>query len=640
MNYLLKNCLFITVLLILIAVPLHASPLKYNIADIPKHLLKDSKGVVRESNIVFEIYDINKAVKRITYAITILNENGLRNSLLTEFYDKFTTIRKIESELYDQQGARIKNGSIVEVKDYSANAGYSLYEDGRVKFLDPQCRNTPFTIEYKYEISYNGLLEYPDWYVINDYNIAIEKSTFTIIAPKDFKFRYLEKNLEKCTITEEDGKLYYKWQVESLPAMKKEPFSLLLSEITPVVYSAPSDFEISGFKGNLDTWENFGNWINTLGKGRDNLSKETRDKISSMVSGLNSDYEKIKLLYNYFQNKVRYVSVQIGIGGWQTIDSETVDRLSYGDCKALSNYMKSLLDVVGIKSYYTLVHAGEFAHPVNGNFPSNQFNHVILCVPVKQDTIWLECTNQRIPFGYLGTFTDNRMALLTGDSIGNLVKTKKYLIDDNKQIRNLVVDINTDGNAVASVKTVYKGLLSEKLLGIIHRDESDKRKFIEVNINIPNCILNSYNLKEKNLIIPEIKEELNLSINHLCVILGNRLILKPDLMTKFADIPYRTSNRKSGICIRRPYNEIDTVTYRLPAGYKIENVPDKVTMSTKFGEYTSELQSAGKGLIYVRTLKLFNGNYPASDYPGFVDFCEKISVSDENKVMLVKILHD
>jgi transglutaminase-like putative cysteine protease len=638
MSYLLNVCSSILVLFNLIAAPIHASPLKYNTSGIPKNLLKDSKAVIRESNIVFEIYDIDKAVERITYAITILNENGLRNSLLTEFYDKFMSVRKIESDLYDQQGARIKNGSIVSVKDYSANAGYSLYEDNRVKFLDPQCRTTPFTVEYKYEISYNGLLSYPDWFAINDYNIAVEKSTFTIVAPKDLKFRYLEKNVEKCTITEENGKLYYKWKIENRPAIKKEPFSLLLSEITPVVYSAPSDFEISGFEGNLDTWKNFGNWINILGQGRDNLSHETKEKISSLVSGLTSDYEKIKLLYNYFQNKVRYVSVQIGIGGWQTIDSETVDRLSYGDCKALANYLKSLLNAAGIKSYYTLVLAGEFAHPINENFPSNQFNHVILCVPVKQDTIWLECTNPRIPFGYLGTFTDNRMALLTGDSTGILVHTKKYTMDDNKQIRNTEVDIKTDGSATASVGTVYKGLLSEKLFAVLHRDESDKRKFIENKINIPDCILNSYKLKEKNIMIPEIKEDLNLSLNHLCVILGNRLILKPDLMTKIADLPYRTSNRESGICIRRPYNEIDTIIFRLPSGYTIENIPDKVSLLTKFGEYTSELQSTGKSLIYLRTLKLFNGNYPVSDYPGFVEFCERISVSDENKVMLVKII--
>jgi len=56
------------------------------------------------------------------------------------------------------------------------------------------------------------------------------------------------------------------------------------------------------------------------------------------------------------------VSIQIGIGGWQPFDASTVQRLSYGDCKALANYMKTLLEAVGLSANYCLVNAGKM-HP-------------------------------------------------------------------------------------------------------------------------------------------------------------------------------------------------------------------------------------------------------------------------------------
>jgi hypothetical protein len=612
---------------------------KYKVNDIAKDLLVDAKAVVRTSETVFEISDIDKAVMSVKYVITILNTNGIDNSVLIKFYDKFLSVRKIRSDLYDQNGIPIKNGINVDVKDYSANAGYSLYEDNRVKLLDPKYRTTPFTVEFTYEIVYNGLLFYPDWFVYNDYNVSVEKSTFTIITPNEFKFRYMENNIkDRVTINKGKDKTTYTWKAENMPAIKNEPFGTPFQEHTSNVLTAPSDFEISGYKGNLESWSSFGKWINMLGKGRNTLPTESGDKIRKLVSGMTDDYEKIKVLYNYLQNKVRYVSIQKGIGGWQTINAETVDRLSYGDCKALSNYMKSLLDVVGIKSYYTLANAGEDATPIKAAFPSNQFNHVIICVPFKNDTLWLECTSQHLPFGYIGTFTDDRKVLLTSEDGSALVNTKKYTIDDNKQIRSATVSLGEDGNATAIIKTDYRGALYDKVYWVLQMDEADRRKDVQTRITVPSFKLINFSHREERNIIPSIKEELFLGLPDYGIIMGNRFLFNPNLMTKFGKLPYKTKERKSEISIRRSYNEIDTITFKLPVSYKIGQIPEKVSVLTKFGQYTTEISFFNNTIRYIRTFKFFKGLYPVSDYSDFVDFCDKVSINDESKIALTKIL--
>ncbi len=634
----LKAGLLTFLIIHLVVISANAADVKYKVADIPKELISNASAVVRNSETVFEISDKNTVVQRVTYAITILNEKGIEKSVLTEFYDKFLSVRKIKADLYDQYGVPVKNKANVRVEDYSANDGSSLYADIRVKFIDPKYRTLPFTVEYTYEISYDALFYYPDWMVYNDYNISVEKASLTVLTPKGFKFRYLEKNaIDSCRITEAEGKTKYSWAYKNMPAIKKEPFSTSWEDYTPVVYSAPGDFEVEGYKGNIESWKSFGSWINLLGKGRNVLDAETNAKIKSMVSGIDSDNEKIRVLYNYFQNKVRYVNVSIGIGGWQTIEAEKVDHVSYGDCKALTNYMKSLLDVAGIKSYYTLVRAGESAPAIRADFPSNQFNHAILCVPVKNDTIWLECTSQLIPFGYLGSFTDDRKALLTDETGGTLVSTRKYSISDNLQLRKAVVELSPDGNATSNVVTSYKGILYDKEFMILHKDETDRRKFVQSGISIPSYNLVSLSFREDKSLIPSVREDLNLKLINYGVITGNKIIIKPNLMTRVNKPPYMTRERKSEICIRRPYNEIDTVIFKMPAGFKMDLLPEKISITTKFGDYSSEVISGNKGVSYIRTFKLFKGNYPAAEYPDFVNFFEKISRSDEGKMAFIRI---
>lgn len=626
------------ILLVLCLNQVNSAETKYKVSDIPPKLLIDAKAVVRNSETVFEISGINKAVMKVTYAITILNANGINNSVLIRFYDKFLSVRKIRVDLYDQNGVAINNGFNLSVKDYSANSGYSIYEDNRVKLLDPKYRTTPFTVEYTYEIVYDGLLFYPDWTVYEDYNIAVEKSRFAIIAPNGFKIRYLEKLIvDKCKKSEGKDKTTYAWTAENMTAIKKEPYSLSIEEYTPVVYTAPSDFEMGSYKGNLESWNNFGKWINLLGQGRNILSPETNEKVKKMVSGIDNESDKIKVLYHYLQNKVRYVSIQKGIGGWQTINAETVDRLSYGDCKALSNYMKSLLDIAGIKSYYTLVYAGENVPVIKSEFPSNQFNHVIICVPINSDTIWLECTSQHIPFGYLGTFTDNRNVLLTNENGGFLVKTKNYSINDNKQIRRAFVDLNAEGNATASIKTEFKGTLYDKVCWVLQMDETDKRKDVQTRINIPSYNLVSFSHKEDRNILPCINENLKLDLSGYGAVIGNKILFNPNLMTKLDKLPYKTRERRSDIIIKRSFNEIDTITYKIPVSYKLDQIPEKIIIASRFGEYWSEISTDNNAITYIRKFSLFSGSYPVSDYSDFVDFFEKISTADEHKIALARI---
>src|SRR5690606_28616627 len=150
----------------------------------------------------------------------------------------------------------------------------------------------------------------------------------------------------------------------------------------PTVLAGPVDFDYGGYPGRMDTWENFGKWQWSVNAGRDKLPDATIAKVKSMTEG-KSEYEKIKILYEFLQNKTRYVSIQVGIGGLQPFEARVVDQMGYGDCKALSNYMVALLKEVGITGYYTTIMARQDAGEVFTDFSNDQSNHIIVAVPHK-----------------------------------------------------------------------------------------------------------------------------------------------------------------------------------------------------------------------------------------------------------------
>ena len=447
-----KRLILGLLMLVLFSAPVYGrKKIMFPVSEIPKDLLNNANAVMRMSNDVFIRTSQRKAVETIHYAITILNKSGKYKSYFVQPYTRFSSIHNIKGTVYNAAGEKVKTFKFDDINDISADFGRSLYTDTRVKYINPDYSEYPFTVEYSCEVDYSGSLSLENWQVIPHYDMAIQNESFSMITPDNGDPNspvavryYLNKKDIPLQHKVEKGQTIYSLKVSNIKAIQAEDFSPDLEQISPMVYFAPVSFTIAGYSGSMKSWSAFGAFIRNLNKGRDALPLETQDKIKKMVASGKTLKAKVDTLYNYMQNKVRYVSIQKGIQSWQPAAAEDVDKLAYGDCKALTNYMQSLLKVAGIKSYYTLVSAGDDAAPILSNFPSNQFDHAILCVPDGKDTIWLECTNQHIPPGYIGPFTDDRNVLIIGKDSAKLVRTKIYTAQQNEE--NTTTNVRIDAN--------------------------------------------------------------------------------------------------------------------------------------------------------------------------------------------------
>src|SRR5690606_16647989 len=364
----------------------------------------------------------------------------------------------------------------------------------------------PYTVEYEYEIRSKQSLNFPEWYPMGSTNVAVEHATFNFTCNSDFNIRYKETNYPGKVVIQDDGKLKtYHWEIKGLKALRNEHYSPLPETFLTSVKIAPDNFSYQGIKGSFTNWDEYGKWMyEALLKGRNEIPKPTADYILSLTDSIVDPKEKAKKIYEYMQQKTRYVSIQIGIGGYQPFLASEVDRTSYGDCKALVNYTQGLLNVVGIKSHYVVVAAGDKKNDAIPDFASmNQFNHAILSIPFENDTVWVDCTSKENPFGYLGTFTDDRLAIACTEEGGKIIRTPKFDSATSQQVRSASFKLDSMGAISGTMKTVFDGWQYDNRDFIIGEPLTEQIKKIPEIYRIENIDVQTFNLNQDKGIIPK-----------------------------------------------------------------------------------------------------------------------------------------
>lgn len=613
-----------------------AREIKYSTQTVPANLIKNAKATVRVEEQILEILSKSSATLKVKKAITIWNRNAEELKDLHVYYDKLSNVSGMKLAVYNGFGELVKRYGGSDIKDMPArNEG--IYEDQRVKFIIPDLIDYPFTVEYQYEEELKGFLELPDFRPIFDYNVSIEKSTFTIIKPETYLLRRLILNTSITpTISNEKGIDSQEWTMSNIPVYREEPFSKGLADITPKVLFSPSEFSYGGYDGNMETWEKLGQWSWELNKDRNKLPEETVAKIKYMVKDAKTDLEKAKILYEYMQNKTRYVSIQVGIGGNQPFEASFVDKKSYGDCKALTNYMKSLLDVVGVKSIYTIIKAGHQIPSTTKYFPSDPFNHIILCIPQAKDTTWLECTSQKMAFGFIGGFTDDRDAFLITENGGQLVHTKVYGEKDNVLMSKINIDIDEKSQMSASATFKFYGIKYDGYTSMMSNSPEEQRKALVSGIVEPHVFLDSYKIEEFKSEKPYIVEKLNLSSGKFGTQLNDRTIIPTNFYGNRYDINSNGDARVNDIKIFRSYSYIDTVVVKVHPSLKLDSVSTVISKKTPFGELECKINSNSLSATICRKFTLLKGEYPKEKWEEFVKYTTDINKAESIKFLIRK----
>lgn len=611
---------------------------KYLIQQIPAALKENANAVFWVDRSSFQISSHSKATHKVFRAVTIFNENAKDLTSIIVTYDRLSKVTSIRGAIYDANGQLIKKTKSSDIYDQSLVQG-SLFSDDRLKHMGLSHGAYPYTIEYEYEVEYKYLFYVPPYFQYEGEKIALMSSEYSLIYPRNLKPRFKETLVDVKPIVTDLGNNIESvtWSFANLKPIKLEPVGPSIREVVPNIVAAPIEFEFDGYRGSMASWDDFGNWVKSLNDGRSVLNEATRNKIVNMTRDLKTDEEKVKVLYEYMQNKTRYVSIQLGIGGYQPFEASAVDQNGYGDCKALSNYMTSMLKVIGIKSHYVLVKSGTVPTKLDVNFPRPQFDHAIVCVPLQQDTLWLECTSQTTPFGYMGYHTGNRKALALTDEGAKVVSTPRYTEKENLQVRSANVVVAENGNAKATVTTAYSGLQYENynldvVLGDTHENQ---KKWILNTTSIPSFDVNAFNFVNQKNRIPTAILKLELNLNRFATVSGKRLFLTPNIMNRSTFIPEKVQNRTTAIVLHSAFTDIDTIRFGISEKIYPEFLPEPVRIESRFGIYESSFMLNNGEVVYIRKFIKRKGTFPPDSYTELIDFYKAINRADNTKLVFL-----
>ena len=609
----------------------------YDVDLIPATLRNRANSCIRNEETIVDMRAPENVMVNVKKAITVFNENGEYEARLMLHYDKNTAIKSIKGEVYNAVGKQIRKFTQSDFNDVSIADGFSLFVDSRLKHYLPNLNDYPYTIVYNYEIRNKQNLLIPKWKPKPDDDVSVESSSYTFISKsaEEVRIKTLNYSAQPEVFTDDKQKKMI-WKISNIPAVKHEPFSPAADTHYTSVQIAPKDFTYFNHNGTYNNWQELGKWVyDDLIKQRNVLSPETVLMIKELVKNEKTDKEKARKIYQYLQSKTRYISVQIGIGGFQPIAASEVDRLGYGDCKALVNYMQSLLKAVDIESYYCVVQAGSEKVSFDPKFADMaQGNHIILCMPLKGDTTWLECTSQKTPFGFLGEFTDDRLVLACTPEGGKLLRTPKLSAEGNAQLRKSTLKINPDGTVSGTMNTVFFGSQYDNHESIIGKSINDQQRLLKATYSIDNIDFENVNYTQEKNENPKTIEDIKVNMKNYAAIGSGKMYLQVNAFNIIRSIP-EVKIRRLPVYVNRGYRDEDDIIYILPENVITDNIlPTAKKFVSDFGTYEATIKIDGKRLIYHRSLQIIDGTFPAENYSQFSKFMSDVNVADHIKLVL------
>lgn len=581
------------------------------------------------------VFENNTLKTTRTYDIQI---NDRESSWIAEVEIPWKEGQKLEiheAVILDPQGRELRKIRKKEILTSSHYDGMSFYTDHFVEEFDLLWNSYPYRIRYSYTTQTKSYIDLAHWIPYVHSRIPVAEASLSVRVPEKKDCRVVCSEELQFTETLDEGFISYYFRAENLKGHKKEVYAPPFRDRVPFARVIPEHF-VYGVPGETGSWENFGEWVSDLNRGSLDLIEFEKAKVEELTQDLEDPREKARVLYHYMQDRTRYVNISLDIGGMKSYPAHYVSKNGYGDCKALSTYMQALLKQAGIASYHALVYAGKNPVQIRKDHPGQQFNHVILAVPLKEDTLWLENTSSTNPFNHLGEFTQNRYALLVNGNQSKLVRTPGMTMEDVKEVRHYEYKLTGIGTGKVSLRLETRGDRFDKIRALIYQGSSrETEKAFRSLSGVRDFELKQWVLEESDRDETSLKLHLEGNVKQQLRNIGDRQVISP-LKLKLPDFE-DPDKRKQAVRIPLPVNQSDSITYSMgrPDSYTF-SLPQRQELKSPYGVYLAEASLNEGQVVFRRTFQIHQGEYGMDEYSDFYAFLEQVREAEKKTSIILK----
>jgi hypothetical protein len=584
-------------------------------------------------------------------AYKILRPEGRPRGRVDVYFNRGRKVTSLHGWCIPAQGKdyEVKEKDAVDV---SATQGFEVFSDVKFRVLSIPAPDPGNIIGYEYEVEEQPFFLQDVW----DFQgrDPVRESHYSLQIPPGWVFKASWLSHPEVKPQEGSGNVL-QWAVSDIKGIRREQEMPPLEGVAGKMIVSYFPSGGTARKNEFATWEGMGSWQGALYSGRMDASEEIKQKVSNLTAGKATLLQKMQAIAVFVQHDIRYVAIELGIGGWQPHAAPDVFSHKYGDCKDKATLMRTMLREVGVDSYQVVINAERGA--VTRDMPAhNGFNHVILAVKlpdevkdssliaVMQDPkvgriLFFDPTDELTPLGQIRGELQENYGLLVIPEGSELVGLPQQPSAMNSIQREGKLTLDPNGMLQGNIKEVRLGdrASSERWRLRTVTKSTDQIKPIE---SLLAASLPSFQIERASLVNLD-HTELPFGFNYTfrsdnyAKTAGNLLLVRPRVLgSKSSGILETKEPRKFPLEFEGPSRDTDSFEITLPAGYEVDELPPPMDVEYSFGSYHSKTEASGQTLHYTRSVEIKELSVPVSQMEELKKFYRMIATDERNTAVL------
>lgn len=625
-------------------------------ATLPEHDEK-TNAILLYSEDVLSVQSNGKIKKVERQVYKILRPDGRQYGTIRADFDAESKVNNIHGWCIPSQGKdyEVKEKDAIETGLLGVQNG-ELMTDLKSKILTIPAADPGNIVGYEIEQELRPYVMQDIWSV-QRVEVPVREAHYTLQLPPGWEYKAVWSNHPEVTPSGGGGQ--WQWVVNDVKAIKPErgmpPWQSVAGFMVVSLFGSAS-----GRNNGFQDWKAMGLWENGLATGRREASPEIKKKTVEITANAPTTLAKMRALAEFMQRDIRYVAIQLGIGGWQPHPAPEIFLHKYGDCKDKATLLSTMLNEIGVESYYLDINT-ERGTITPATPATRWFDHVVLAIPLPDGLndpslhmiishpklgrlLIFDPTDEFTPFGLLRGELQESYALLVTPDGGELIKVPQLPAAMSGVVRTAKLALTSTGTLSGEFveqRNGDYGTQQRASLKSVTKD-ADRVKFIETLIShsLSSFQITKASISNLNRVDEPFGYQYSLVAQNYAKTAGNLLLVRPRVLgSNSSDLLEKKEPRVFPVEFDGPAKSMDTIEITLPAGYEVDDLPPPVNADYSFASYHSKTEVNGNTLKYTRTFEVKELSVPLSKVEDLKKLYRIIAGDERNTAVLKPAAH-